>query len=142
MDRDALKKEFLCINGVGAILILVMISMIVLQKAGVFPSLPCGMLMLFHIYCPGCGGTRAFFALLHGHIIKSLFYNPAVVLGCIVIAYYEVTVGWTILKNNGKRYYCKKAIPVYLYIVVIVIFAVVRDVMLCVQGIDWLGDVL
>lgn len=30
------------------------------------------------IYCPGCGGTRALYALLHGHFLKALWYHPFV----------------------------------------------------------------
>lgn len=29
-------------------------------------------------YCPGCGGTRAFFAFLEGRFVASFFYHPAV----------------------------------------------------------------
>lgn len=30
------------------------------------------------LYCPGCGGTRAFYAFIHGHFIQSFCLNPAV----------------------------------------------------------------
>jgi len=29
-------------------------------------------------YCPGCGGTRAFFAFLRGRFVKSFLYHPVV----------------------------------------------------------------
>ena len=29
-------------------------------------------------YCPGCGGTRATSALLHGHFLQSLYFHPFV----------------------------------------------------------------
>ncbi len=32
----------------------------------------------YHIYCPGCGGTRAVTAMLHGNLLKSFFYHPFV----------------------------------------------------------------
>ena len=40
---------------------------------------PCNIYRLTGWYCPGCGGTRAVKALLHGRIISSFLYHPAVV---------------------------------------------------------------
>lgn len=37
------------------------------------------------IYCPGCGGTRAVIALLHGQFLKSLWYHPIVMY--VVVMY-------------------------------------------------------
>lgn len=39
---------------------------------------PCIFHMLTGYYCPGCGGTRALKALLHGQILQSLYYHPIV----------------------------------------------------------------
>ena len=39
---------------------------------------PCFSYEAFHIYCPGCGSTRAVFALLHGDILLSLRQNVLV----------------------------------------------------------------
>ena len=39
---------------------------------------PCVLYQYLGIYCPGCGGTRAVWALLHGHILKSLWLHPLV----------------------------------------------------------------
>jgi hypothetical protein len=40
------------------------------------------------IPCPGCGGTRAFIALLHGHIWEAITINPLSVLLilCLLVA--------------------------------------------------------
>lgn len=40
---------------------------------------PCNIYRLTGWYCLGCGGTRAVKALLHGRIISSFLYHPAVV---------------------------------------------------------------
>ena len=39
---------------------------------------PCVLNMLTGFYCPGCGGTRAMFALAKGDILKSFVYQPFV----------------------------------------------------------------
>ena len=35
------------------------------------------------MHCPGCGGTRAVHALLHGHPLKALRYNAILIPGAI-----------------------------------------------------------
>lgn len=42
-------------------------------------TLPCLLNLLTGLYCPGCGGTRAFKYLITGHILKSIYYNPIVI---------------------------------------------------------------
>lgn len=42
----------------------------------------------FHVYCPGCGGTRALAALLKGKIILSVWYHPAVIYGAALYVIY------------------------------------------------------
>jgi len=42
---------------------------------------PCPILTLTGLYCPGCGGTRGVTELLHGHVLKSLYYHPFVIYG-------------------------------------------------------------
>ena len=39
---------------------------------------PCPLHAYTGYYCPGCGGTRATFALLHGHLIRSFVLHPFV----------------------------------------------------------------
>lgn len=49
---------------------------------------------LFHLvtgyYCPGCGGTRAFRALLAGDLLQSLSYHPFVLYAAVVGGTYYV----------------------------------------------------
>ncbi len=49
-------------------------------------GVPCLFHLLTGLYCPGCGGTRAVWYLLHGQILKSIQYHPLVVYAVLVVA--------------------------------------------------------
>jgi len=51
----------------------------------------CPVFRYLHVYCPGCGATRALAALLHARIAEALDYNALVVLLVPVwLAYFAV----------------------------------------------------
>lgn len=51
----------------------------------------CPIFRYLHVYCPGCGATRALAALLHLRIAEALHYNALVVLLVpVLIAYFAV----------------------------------------------------
>lgn len=54
------------------------------------PVPPCLFYRLTGLYCPGCGGTRAWIALLHGRFLQSLIYHPVVVYGTVIYLVYAV----------------------------------------------------
>lgn len=53
--------------------------------------LPCLFHELTGLYCPGCGGTRAFVKLLQGDIGASLHYHPIVLYGGVLYAWYMIS---------------------------------------------------
>ena len=140
--QKVLLRDFIIINATSGGAILIMFGVMLLQRYDIIPAMPCPFHELFHIYCPGCGGTRALFELLHGHILTSLYCNPAIFLGLILILYYEVGAIITIIKNNGKCYYYQKGKLVYGYLIIVALFTAVRDYLLVAMGIDMLGDFL
>lgn len=48
-------------------------------------GIPCLFHLLTGLYCPGCGGTRAVWYLLHGQILKSVQYHPLVLYMALVL---------------------------------------------------------
>lgn len=81
---------------------LVFVSGILVLMYQIMP-LPFKMIMppcIFHsvtgLYCPGCGGTRAVSALLHGHIVTSFICHPLV--PCTAI-----TAGWFLISQSIER---------------------------------------
>ena len=54
----------------------------------------CPVFRYLHLYCPGCGATRALAALLHARIAEALHYNALVVLLVpVLLAYFAVANG-------------------------------------------------
>lgn len=58
--------------------------------------LPCLVNSTLGIYCPGCGGTRAAAALLHGKFAASFICHP-------LVLYTAVTGGWFLISQSIER---------------------------------------
>ncbi len=65
-----------------------------------FDNTSCFFHELTGLYCPGCGGTRAFIALMEGDLARSFFYHPIVLYGylCLTAAVFIL-----IRQITGKR---------------------------------------
>ena len=55
----------------------------------------------FHVYCPGCGGTRALEALFRGQLLRAFYFHPAVPV--IVGAVGTYLLSQTIWRLRGRR---------------------------------------
>lgn len=73
---------------------------------------PCGFYTHLHLYCPGCGGTRAVKYMLHGNILYSLWCHPFVLYSFVLMVYF--TVRYSIYLISKKR--IKKWNFKYMYI--------------------------
>ncbi len=96
---------------------------------------PCAFHQLTHLYCPGCGGTRAIRSLMQGDIIKSLYYHPVVSYGVGFILFFMIshTVKYvTRGKIKGIKY---RNVYLYIAIVIIVINVIWKNYQLIVYGI-------
>jgi hypothetical protein len=54
----------------------------------------CPIFRYLHVYCPGCGATRALAALLHLRMAEALHYNALVVLLVPVLLAYFAAAYW------------------------------------------------
>lgn len=140
LNYEVLKKDFIFINISVGLIVLSTFLFMLLQRIGIIPAMSCVLHDVMHIYCPGCGGTRAIFALLSGKLLTSLYYNPAIVLGVVLVMHYEVGVLLTLIKKNGKRYYCTNWSPVIVCLAILVVFTIVRNYLLIGCGYDMLQD--
>lgn len=94
----------------------------------------------FHLYCPGCGGSRAAIALLQGNITESLRYNPITLLFLLDI----ILITLIVIVNHisGEKYTFSKLRLLYNvgFLVFIVFYFLLRNYLWLVHGIDLLGD--
>ena len=67
------------------------------------PFTACWFYSRWHVYCPGCGATRAVTALFRGSFLQALYYHPAVPLGALFLAAYLLSQTiWRLRGRKGK----------------------------------------
>ncbi|HKV64147.1 MAG TPA: DUF2752 domain-containing protein [Candidatus Acidoferrum sp.] len=60
----------------------------------------CPIFKYLHVYCPGCGATRAVAALLHLNIAEALHYNALVVSIIPVVLVYFAAAYWKATRDE------------------------------------------
>ena len=92
-----------------------------------------------HLYCPGCGGTRAVASLLRGDLLTSLCCNPLVLWGIFLAAVQYMRALYALIRRDPDA--C--GIPRWMWVSVIVLalaLFVGRNLLLVFGGYDYLGD--
>ena len=91
----------------------------------IFP--PCPILALTGYRCPGCGGTRAAYSLLHGDFASAIRMNPLVVVMYPVL----LGLGASLLAGHEGRSRLGKAlslVALWLFVAGLAYSALVRNV--------------
>lgn len=111
----------------------------ILELLKKFIATECVFKKVFHMYCPGCGGTRAWKALIRLNILQSLYDNPVVIL--LILTEIAVAITRCIDKRRKKCSLYKVRIAVYVgFLVLWFLFFLIRNYLLMKCGIDMLGD--
>ena len=96
------------------------------MQVGWYPR--CVLFLATGIYCPGCGALRAGHALLHGHFLEALDYNPVLVAALPFLAY--VLTGRAVEAVSGRRLLPRPELParaIYGIFALMVVFTVLRN---------------
>ncbi|MBQ8546544.1 MAG: DUF2752 domain-containing protein [Clostridia bacterium] len=97
----------------------------------------CTFFEITHLYCPGCGGTRAVGSLLRLDVISSFKYNAIVPVGFALFLYYDIRILISILKNDIRFLSENKYIPLLIFAIFLVAYFIVRNILL-LAGIDFM----
>lgn len=93
-----------------------------------------------YMYCPGCGGTRAVFSMLHFDFISALRYNIVVPLIGVLYLYYNIGAIISIIKGKEGFFNKKQLIPIYVFIGIVIANFIFRNILLWGFRIDLIGD--
>lgn len=123
------------LTGIASLLFLHFMKMDLRQ---ILPA--CKLYSMLGLYCPGCGGTRAFYALLQGKVLQSLLLHPLVVYFAVGYLVFMLSHMLDILTQGRIRgfYFC----PYYWYvgIGILLVQFVAKDVLL-LMGYDVLAGI-
>ena len=104
----------------------------------------CKFSQTLHLYCPGCGGTRAVKHLLHFDLVRSFLSHPIPIYAGILLLRIWVALLHNALfcrqpsgKSHWKLFYQWE---MWTILVVVIGFFILRNVALVVFKCDYLGD--
>lgn len=89
-------------------------------------GIPCVFHEITGLYCPGCGITRALFALFELDIKKALNYNVLLFIIGPILLYYFIRKIYDWITFRDK----KKVLPnwiVYLMLIITILFGILRN---------------
>lgn len=135
------KKEqwtiFICLH--SGLLLSLLILPPYLFVTSILPTELCSMVKLMGLYCPLCGATRAFYALLHFDILNSLRYNPIVIMFILAFIAYDIPLIVHLIKGKTR----KSIVKPWMVITPLVIWGVylILRCVLLIWEIDLVGDI-
>lgn len=104
------------------------------------PEYPCLFKLLTHLYCPGCGGTRALQYMLTGHFLKSLMANPSVIYCSVLFLWYYLGTAVTLITGGRVRIFHPSLWMLVVFLCLFAGFFILRNVFLVFLHVDMLGD--
>jgi hypothetical protein len=87
----------------------------------------CPVYFIFHLQCPGCGGTRALAALLHRHLYEALHWNALITLTLPLGAGYGSSLYWRFLQRKVLRGPQVAPAAIYAALIVAAVFTIERN---------------
>ena len=113
-------------------------ELLVLLKTYISLGFPCMFHLLTGLYCPGCGGTRAVWFLLHGKIGTSIRYHPLVFYTALMTAV-ELGGYWLARRTGRPGLYLRRyELVVSAGVILVLVNWIFKNYMLIVRGVDLL----
>ena len=128
---------------VAVIVFCVMRSQLISGGEVAFREGPCQFSQQYHLYCPGCGGTRSIVNLLKFDVIGSVVANPVPVYAIALFIHVWVALFHNVITGiKGKLWRIIYEWEIIGIIVVVAGNFILRNVLLVMFRIDPLGDMI
>ncbi len=90
----------------------------------------CPLAKYVHLKCPGCGGTRAYFACLQGDFLQAIKYNAFwIPAGCVLLMEYIQSFLYMVRGNNQPRWWnVLRAKTYYAFGILTIVYLVARNI--------------
>lgn len=141
MSKKQRNTIFMLLVAVNAVIITVSaVYAYLVAKAGGEGVVSCMFKHTFKLYCPGCGGSRSLVDLFKFDFISSaLSYPPMPIL---LMFYIDLNLRFSLAVSSYDPIYITsfKLNKLIIIPVVILVSFVIRNLLLVMYGIDYLGD--
>ncbi len=139
-------KEETALFYIGWALVFVAGICLLIYRAMPLPYTKLMMPCIFHsvtgFYCPGCGGTRAVSALLHGRIAASFVCHPLVPCAAITAGWFLISQSIERLSRHrvkiGMKY---RDVYIWAALGIVILNFIVKNLLLIIWGVDLLQGI-
>jgi hypothetical protein len=129
MNRSAQSRIATTLRAAAPVSLLATGAVVLLRhppaRSAFYPQ--CPIYAALHLECPGCGGTRALAALLHGQVIEALHCNALVTLLLPFALSYGIVCYRRLLRDNAFRWPQPPLAAIYAVATVAALFTILRN---------------
>jgi hypothetical protein len=94
-------------------------------RSALYPQ--CPIYAALHLACPGCGGTRALAALLHGRLTEALHFNALITLALPFALSYGIVCYRRLLQAKPFRWPQPPLAAIHAAMIATALFAILRN---------------
>ena len=127
-NKHKLNSAFSFKNNVVIIVVIILLICYLIVGHNHDLYVPCIFHLVTGLWCPGCGITRMLFSIITGDFKEAFYYNQLLFISSPIFLFFFIENIYAKLKNKKPMYLKVPNIVYYLYIVLLVLFMILRNI--------------